>query len=522
MSTYGTANPPTSVSGNGINYALVRSTVDYDNGFGPTALHLFRGMSASPSAGAITIVGASGTSYINWTIEELEADTGGTNGSAAIVQSAAQANGAPATTLSVTLGAFSDAGNGTICGLHTYNDATRTQGSGFTLAYDGSASGSPSTAYRTDNDTTADWSFSPSTRGGAIAIEVKPGSGPPPAPPQETLDRTGTRTPRPGRGPHSLGRYFVRTKLDAYPGPVAPAALDLVVADAAHAHAADNVTLSTGTALAVGDAAHGHAADNVTLSTGTALTVAEAAHGHAADNVVLTTDTTLSTAEASHGHAADNVTLTTDTALAVAEASHTHSADNVTLTLGGITLQVDDATHGHAADSLSLTTDSTLAVQDASHAHTAEAPTLSTDAQLAVQDAAHAHSADSPTFTLGGTNLEVQDALHAQAADALALTLDTTLSVQGALHSQSADNLTLAASAGGTAAPEEVWESFALEAGLTPGAMLRIVMAAVAGRTEGAGTDTERYFSVDGTKPRITATFDAAGNRTTIVLDGSP
>ena len=52
--------------------------------------------------------------------------------------------------------------------------------------------------------------------------------------------------------------------------------------------------------------------------------------------------------------------------------------------------------------------------------------------------------------------------------------------------------------------------------------MLRIVMAAVAGRTEGIGTDTERYFSVDGTKPRITATFDAAGNRTTIVLDGSP
>lgn len=76
--------------------------------------------------------------------------------------------------------------------------------------------------------------------------------------------------------------------------------------------------------------------------------------------------------------------------------------------------------------------------------------------------------------------------------------------------------------AGGGADPEAVWEGFALEAGLTPGAMLRIVMAAVAGRTEGIGTSTERYFSVDGSKPRITATFDSAGNRTTIVLDGSP
>ena len=75
---------------------------------------------------------------------------------------------------------------------------------------------------------------------------------------------------------------------------------------------------------------------------------------------------------------------------------------------------------------------------------------------------------------------------------------------------------------GGAASAEEVWESFALEAGLTPGAVLRIVMAAVAGRTEGVGTDTERYFSVDGSKPRLTVTFDARSNRTIILLDGTP
>lgn len=178
ISTFGTASTPTGVSGNGITYAHVLSTVDYDNGFGPTALHLFRGMSASPSSGAISITGAASTSYINWTVEEVPSvDTGGTNGSGAIVQSERQANGSPATSLSVTLAAFSDAGNGVICGVHTYDTRTRTQGSGFTLGHDGSVSGVPSTEYRTDNDTTADWSFSSNTRAGAIAIEVKPSAG---------------------------------------------------------------------------------------------------------------------------------------------------------------------------------------------------------------------------------------------------------------------------------------------------------------------------------------------------------
>jgi NADH/NAD ratio-sensing transcriptional regulator Rex len=47
------------------------------------------------------------------------------------------------------------------------------------------------------------------------------------------------------------------------------------------------------------------------------------------------------------------------------------------------------------------------------------------------------------------------------------------------------------------------------------------MMAALSGRTTGIGTAVENYNAVDNSKPRVTATFDAAGNRTGVVLDGS-
>jgi hypothetical protein len=61
-----------------------------------------------------------------------------------------------------------------------------------------------------------------------------------------------------------------------------------------------------------------------------------------------------------------------------------------------------------------------------------------------------------------------------------------------------------------------------IESGLTAAEMLRVIMAGVSGRTEGIGTAVERYYSIDGAKPRITATFDSNGNRTSVVIDGSP
>lgn len=69
--------------------------------------------------------------------------------------------------------------------------------------------------------------------------------------------------------------------------------------------------------------------------------------------------------------------------------------------------------------------------------------------------------------------------------------------------------------------PGDLWNGVFLEAGLTPAAMLRIILAALVGRTVGIGTATEQYLSQDGTKPRITVSFDAQSNRVTVVLDGA-
>ena len=59
---------------------------------------------------------------------------------------------------------------------------------------------------------------------------------------------------------------------------------------------------------------------------------------------------------------------------------------------------------------------------------------------------------------------------------------------------------------------EAVW-SKSLES-LTAEEMMRIMLAALAGKRQGLGTATETYLAQDGTTPRITLTADAEGNGT--------
>jgi hypothetical protein len=62
----------------------------------------------------------------------------------------------------------------------------------------------------------------------------------------------------------------------------------LVVADAAHAHAAESPTLTAhepGGALVIQDAAHGHTAENLALTQHNALVIADAAHAHSAESL---------------------------------------------------------------------------------------------------------------------------------------------------------------------------------------------------------------------------------------------
>lgn len=60
-----------------------------------------------------------------------------------------------------------------------------------------------------------------------------------------------------------------------------------------------------------------------------------------------------------------------------------------------------------------------------------------------------------------------------------------------------------------------------VEGDLTQGDVLRVLLAAIVGRTVGANTGTEIFLSQDGSKPRLTITYDSQNNRTTVVLDGT-
>jgi hypothetical protein len=219
----------------------------------------------------------------------------------------------------------------------------------------------------------------------------------------------------------------------------------LTISDALHGHAADNLVMTSEHLLTVADALHAHAADNVVLTSATALTLADALHAHAADNVVLTSATALTLADALHAHAADNVVLTSEHLLTVADALHAHAADNVALEVAGSTnLVVQDALHDHLADVLALTSAHLLIVADATHGHTVDGLTLTVASVLALQDALHAHAADNLTLDAGnGTNLLLADALHAHTADGVALTVDAWLVVADGLHAHAADNVIL-------------------------------------------------------------------------------
>jgi len=216
----------------------------------------------------------------------------------------------------------------------------------------------------------------------------------------------------------------------------------LVIADATHSHAADNLALTQHNVLAIQDATHGHAADNLALTQHNILAVQDASHGHTADSPTLGVG--LVVQDATHGHTADNLGLTQHHVLAIQDAAHGHAADNLALTQHNV-LAIQDAAHGHAADNLALTQHNVLAVADALHAHAADNLTLTAHdpggpVALVIQDAAHAHAADSLVL---GVGLVIADASHGHAADNLALTQHNILAIADALHEHTADNLGL-------------------------------------------------------------------------------
>jgi hypothetical protein len=162
------------VTGNGITYTLVASGPSVDDGFGPYQPHLYRGMSASPSAGAITINPTYNLDpvQVDWCVAEFTGvDTGGTNGADAVVQSNSNSTNENAT-LTITLSAFGSADNGAFGSAITYNDGTITHETNWTELDQNS--NQMHAQWRDDNDTTC--TFVSSNSGddlSGIAVEIK-------------------------------------------------------------------------------------------------------------------------------------------------------------------------------------------------------------------------------------------------------------------------------------------------------------------------------------------------------------
>jgi len=180
------ANSSPTVSGCGVTWVSINTTAGTGND-GPAWARqtMFRAM-GTPTTGVLTVdFGSDTQEAVQWSLcEKGNVDTGGTNGSAAVVQSATALS--TTTTCTVTLAAFGNVNNATHGAFMREGEitaATQTAGTGFTEQTDTEADltggyyAYQHTIYRDDNDTTVDSTSSDAMDGtSGIAIEIKESS----------------------------------------------------------------------------------------------------------------------------------------------------------------------------------------------------------------------------------------------------------------------------------------------------------------------------------------------------------
>ncbi len=397
-------NQPT-VTGNGLTWVAVNTTVYDIAGSSRKRVTLFRAMGASPSAGAITVdFGGQTQSDITVILDEASGtDTTGSDGAGAIVQSAVnQDTTASSSTLTVTLAAFASGTNTCYAAMAASGGTAATLKAGFTLAGTNVGAGNQVatvTEYKLTSDTTPSVTWTSGGELGGLAVEIKEAGG--------------------------------------------GSATNLTLNDANNAHVADSIVLTSSTSLAVQDASHIHSADSVVLSSSVVLSVADSLHALLVDNIVLSTFNVvdLILADASHSHTVDNIGLTVD-AISVNDSLHSQAADNITLSTENTTnIVVAEGMHGHTVDSFVLTSIHHLVVADSIHAHQADNLTLGITGQatLIMADGTHAHSVDNLDFSLE-YYLSVQEALHEQLADSISFSANSNLIVNDCLHALLAES----------------------------------------------------------------------------------
>ena len=109
---------------------------------------------------------------------------------------------------------------------------------------------------------------------------------------------------------------------------------------------------------------------------GVTLTVADAAHAHAADAITLASASDLAVADSAHAHTSEVPALSADTSISVQDQAHAHT-DGGPLDLSGVpSLAVDAVAHGHTSEAITLSSESLLAIADALHGHTSTSVVL--------------------------------------------------------------------------------------------------------------------------------------------------
>lgn len=179
----GGVDPTTpSVTGNGITYTLVDSAgIDQAGATDRSLLWVFRGMSASPSAGAITLSWSGGTAptRASWAVDQSTADvdTSGSNGANAIVAGTKNkaTSASTVTTLSVSFVGSMTSGNGAYfaCGIENNNSQTPETGWTALANQIGTTLVGLSTQYLTSGtDTSTATTWTTAARAGAILLEI--------------------------------------------------------------------------------------------------------------------------------------------------------------------------------------------------------------------------------------------------------------------------------------------------------------------------------------------------------------
>lgn len=180
------------VTGAGLTWAIEDTVV-----VGTRRVSIFRALGASPIAEALTIdMGGVTQTACAWVLDEVQGiDTGGTNGSGAVIQSVTN-TALAAAGLTVTLAAFGDAVNNGAYGAFAHSsNAGITPGSGFDELADVNAT-APSirlaTEKRTGEDTSVDAAAASGTPDWAgIALEIKAAAGAATYTPRATLTGVG-------------------------------------------------------------------------------------------------------------------------------------------------------------------------------------------------------------------------------------------------------------------------------------------------------------------------------------------